>query len=275
MRCNNCGFENADNATHCIKCNMVLDTAAIKQAAPATRKEAPFAGTIADNQFDHPSAPLINCPHPDCGYPYSSELKVCPRCRRPAGAVKPFNRTIDPYRIKAPEEEKTPPSFYLRPIKHTNMKSSHISSFVLLIMMATAGTVRAQTSTISDMMQTSLNKIRSSSQAGRVVERTFSDMFFREDTTGNNCLFFHRFSSSNNYRINAFALSGNVSNIDVGVYRKDNNNKWNKITGNTTSGYDVSLRFSPPFTGSYAVFIRGTLRTNINNALFNLIIERE
>lgn len=116
MRCTNCGFENADNATHCIKCNMVLDTSAIKQAAPATRKEAPFAGTIADNQFDHPPAPLINCPHPDCGYPYSSELKVCPRCRRPAGAAKPFNRTIDPYRIKTPEEEKSPPSCYLLPV---------------------------------------------------------------------------------------------------------------------------------------------------------------
>ncbi len=124
MRCNNCGFENAPDAHHCVKCNMLLDGAETKRAEratppsrqepPAERKETFFAGTIADSPpptdrgaayqpADHgavppsssqptlrdeaASAPLISCPHPDCGYPYSSELKACPRCQRPADAA--------------------------------------------------------------------------------------------------------------------------------------------------------------------------------------------
>jgi len=126
MRCNNCGFENASDATHCIKCNMALDRTAVKQAVIPTRQEAPYAGTIADSQLSRLTPPppgntpvsLIQCPHPDCGYPYSSELKVCPRCQRPAAtAARPSTSTIDPYRIKiTTETPPAPPVCHLLPV---------------------------------------------------------------------------------------------------------------------------------------------------------------
>jgi hypothetical protein len=104
MRCNNCGFENANEARHCVKCNMLLDGADTKRAAPAARQETSFAGTIPDNPrppadtiadspqpaadtHETPGAALISCPHADCGYPYSSELKACPRCKRSAATA--------------------------------------------------------------------------------------------------------------------------------------------------------------------------------------------
>jgi hypothetical protein len=152
---------------------------------------------------------------------------------------------------------------------------SKIYSFTLLLLIAAAGQVRAQNSLISGLMQTSLSKIKMSSQAGRVIERTFTDIFFKDDSTGNNCLFFHKFSSNNTYRINAFASSGDVSNINVGVYLRDSNNKWTKVVASTTTGYDVSIQFSPQSSGFYFLFLKGTLRTNINSALFDVIIERE
>jgi len=186
MRCNNCGFENAEDATHCIKCKTALDSKAVKQAPPRASSEAPpvpkkettYAGTITDSQladvrdkiqYDEQASvkqegspatiagqtpgaaieeksPLVKCPHADCGYPYSSELKVCPRCQRgpvtpattpnqtniadqtntadqtagPARPPKPFAGTIDPYRTKTiidtPAPTPAPPICYLQPV---------------------------------------------------------------------------------------------------------------------------------------------------------------
>lgn len=170
MRCNNCGFENAEDATHCIKCKTALDTRTVKQAPraaeetsaplpPPPKKETVYGGTILDSQLanlikqDEPPAAtvagqapaatvtgqppatsvtgqaqavLVQCPHPDCGYPYSSELKVCPRCQReaasavvataPPGAPKPFAGTIDPYRTKTIIDTPATPICYLQPI---------------------------------------------------------------------------------------------------------------------------------------------------------------
>jgi hypothetical protein len=137
-----------------------------------------------------------------------------------------------------------------------------------------AGMLQAQTS-VPNMMQTSITKIKASSQEGRVIERTFSDVIFKDDSTGTNCWFYHRMSSSNTYRINAFAPGENVSAMNLYVYYKDENDKWQLATSNSNGSNDVSLRFSPQVTRFYAVMVKGTLRTNINNALFNLIIERE
>jgi|KBSMisStandDraft_5_1062788.scaffolds.fasta_scaffold412796_1 hypothetical protein len=126
MRCNNCGFDNASDATHCIKCNMLLDkTAVVKQAPVPSQQEASYAGTILDSQLDRLSnsqeqdtAPpsLIQCTYPDCGYPYSSELKVCPRCQRPAVPARSFTGTIDPYRVKSSVEAPASPVCYLLPV---------------------------------------------------------------------------------------------------------------------------------------------------------------
>ena len=181
MRCNNCGFENAEDATHCIKCKTALDNKTAKQAPPisgttpsapgttppAPKKETTYAGTILDSQLaanlatanqtklGEPPATiaaqgpanagqspaleaqtpaieakgaLIQCPHADCGYPYSDELKVCPRCQRAPGTAaattpvatappKPFAGTIDPYRTKTIIDTPAPPVCYLQPIR--------------------------------------------------------------------------------------------------------------------------------------------------------------
>jgi len=147
--------------------------------------------------------------------------------------------------------------------------------FLFFTMIFTAGALHAQTAAVPNMMQTSIDKIKVSSDAGRIIERTFSDIIFRNDSTSSNCWFYHRMSSSNSYRINAFAPSEGVSAINVYVYYKDDNNKWQMSASNSNTGNDVSVRFSPPVTRYYAIVVKGTLRTNINNALFNLIIERE
>jgi hypothetical protein len=125
------------------------------------------------------------------------------------------------------------------------------------------------------MMETSITKIKTSSQAGRVIERTFSDIIFKDDSTATNCWFYHHMSSSNTYRLNAFAPSENVSSLNIYVYYKDDNDKWQLAASNSTAGYDISLRFNPQVSRYYAIMIKGALRANINNALFNLIIERE
>ena len=155
------------------------------------------------------------------------------------------------------------------------MKNLYINGLLLISLMAATGIARAQSSGVSTMMQTSLDKIRTSSQAGGVIERTFSDIIFRQDTTGNNCIFFHHFSSSNAYRINAFAPADQVSQLNVSVFYKGTDNRWSKVASSNTSGTDVSFQFAPQTTGSYAVFVKGTLQPNINNAMFNLIIERD
>jgi hypothetical protein len=147
--------------------------------------------------------------------------------------------------------------------------------FLFLTLTFTAGVLQAQTAAVPNMMQTSIDKIKVSSDAGRVIERTFSDVIFRGDSTNSNCWFYHRMSASNSYRINGFAPSEDVSALNVYVYYKDDNNKWQMIASNSNTGNDVSLRFSPTVTRFYAIVVRGTLRTNINTALFNLIIERE
>jgi hypothetical protein len=133
MRCNNCGFENASDATHCIKCNMVLDKTAARHGPVPGQQETSYAGTILDSQVARPATPptlpapqtlsgnnpvsLIQCTHDDCGYPYSSELKACPRCGRPTASSRPFTGTIDPYRIKpAAEIPAAPPVCYLLPV---------------------------------------------------------------------------------------------------------------------------------------------------------------
>jgi hypothetical protein len=154
------------------------------------------------------------------------------------------------------------------------MKNVYINTLLLISLIAATGTAHAQNSTVSTMMQTSINKIKTSSQTGGVIERTFSDIIFKDDTAGTNCIFFHHFSNNNAYRINAFAPSDQISQLLVSVFYKENG-KWSKVASSNTSGADVGLRFTPQVAGSYAIFVKGTLQTNINNSMFNLIIERD
>lgn len=143
-------------------------------------------------------------------------------------------------------------------------------------LVAATGSAGAQNNAVSAMMQTSLSKIKMSSQAGGVIEQTFADIIFRQDSSGTNNIFFHHFSSGNTYRINAFAPSDQISELTVSaLYKRSSNDKWTMVATNNTSGADVSFRFTPQITGSYAIFVKGTLQTNINNAMFNLIIERD
>ena len=146
---------------------MLLDAAETKRTervtpagraeTPAEKKETIFAGTIADsalpadynaippasdrrpNPDEATSAQLISCPYLDCGYPYSSQLKACPRCKRPAGDTKaagatkpnPVKGTIDPYRIKA-EPEPPLPSCWLLPVTKTGEKAGEAPEPVAL-----------------------------------------------------------------------------------------------------------------------------------------------
>jgi len=155
------------------------------------------------------------------------------------------------------------------------MRNILIHAMVLLMVLPAASRVQAQNASVSDIMESTLSKLRASSDAGRITEKTYSDIFFKDDTTRRNCIFSYRFSASNTYRINAFALSEQVSNIDAVLYQKDGSGNWTVVGKNSGSGNDVNFRFTPRTSGFYSFVIRGTLRGGINNALFNLIIERE
>ena len=154
------------------------------------------------------------------------------------------------------------------------MKNTRISVLFLLAFVLATTTVSAQTSTVKDMMQLSISKIKASSDAGRVTEKTFSDVFFRNDTSKLNCIFYHRFSSSNTYRITAFGLSDKIETINVYVCHKDNGN-WNIVAKNTMTGSDINFKFIPQVGGSYGLIVKGTLKSDVNNALFNVIIDRD
>ena len=109
MRCNNCGWNNADDVTHCVKCNSPLAAGGgSRQGTVAGRQdelqEAPgraaasglAAPGVAETRRDHSgsaetlrgapaggdvgdlSKELITCPA--CHYPASSKVETCPMC---------------------------------------------------------------------------------------------------------------------------------------------------------------------------------------------------
>lgn len=109
MRCDNCGWDNADNVTRCIKCNTKLEAA---KAGPVQQQpnKNQFASTIADNvllkniseendKINHAYAAtqmeqkeiqvqtsdddLVPCSNPECGYLNAKMAKVCPKCKTP------------------------------------------------------------------------------------------------------------------------------------------------------------------------------------------------
>jgi len=89
MRCINCGWNNNDTDTHCIKCRNPLQTSRAKNEPHS------FPGTIAGKQAEAPlpnehlikeetkrpdglSTEMTNCP--SCGYLVSKRTQRCPRC---------------------------------------------------------------------------------------------------------------------------------------------------------------------------------------------------
>ena len=145
MRCDNCGWDNPDNSTHCIKCNTALQGISQENKQVSSTPQRPgggsfagtihdgsggtFAGTIPDSAVrDQADDVLVPCPNPECGYLNSGSLKNCVRCKTPLTAAvgggvhggntvpdrgysrTPGAGTIDPYRVRLD----TPPSCRLK-----------------------------------------------------------------------------------------------------------------------------------------------------------------
>jgi hypothetical protein len=91
MRCNNCGWNNADDAVTCVKCNNPLMETV--RAARGSQKETVKGGRPA-GELPHDPGPvggneveagLMECPH--CNYPANRLVADCPACGKPMKAV--------------------------------------------------------------------------------------------------------------------------------------------------------------------------------------------
>src|SRR5580658_5538354 len=95
MRCNNCGWNNADDAETCVKCNNPL----MEMVRPArgmqkeTVKGGRPAGDLPQDREamgDGAKGPgaeggLVECPH--CNYPANKLVEDCPSCGKPMKAA--------------------------------------------------------------------------------------------------------------------------------------------------------------------------------------------
>ena len=69
MRCDNCGWDNADSTLLCIKCNTPLQNIQQeKKSAPASASGAPFLGTITDGSPGRSVPPVFGGTIPDSQY---------------------------------------------------------------------------------------------------------------------------------------------------------------------------------------------------------------
>jgi hypothetical protein len=128
MRCNNCGWDNQNGATVCIKCNTRLEQTKMEAKQPPAENR--FGKTISDHDIQEPGLPifgetmsedpagpavgegiekdiLISCTNPDCGYLNPADALSCARCKSPLSSTivipqrqnSPLSKgTIDPYR---------------------------------------------------------------------------------------------------------------------------------------------------------------------------------
>lgn len=91
MRCDYCGWVNADGSTKCVKCNQPLaepDEATMKQessdpAVPASKLNATVAFYSSDSapaQKSEETQEERSCAN--CGYPLAEDAKVCPMCKQ-------------------------------------------------------------------------------------------------------------------------------------------------------------------------------------------------
>ena len=150
----------------------------------------------------------------------------------------------------------------------------HTLTSIILSVITIANVASAQTG-VPYLMEMTSKKAKIISQANHVIERTYSDLIYRNDTTANNRFFSHYFSASNDYTLNAFAPYSQISGITVSITRS-NNGKMTVVSRQSSVTNDVKFNFSPATSGTYYILVSGTLiDKNINSARFNLIIDRE
>ncbi|MEO5890903.1 MAG: FHA domain-containing protein [Ferruginibacter sp.] len=105
MRCNNCGWDNLENASVCIKCHTPLEKSELrkpsteggyfdktiidKDLVSGERPAHVFEKTVDENMDDLSGTAgiekdiLVSCPNPDCGYLNPGDAVICARCKRP------------------------------------------------------------------------------------------------------------------------------------------------------------------------------------------------
>ena len=94
MRCRNCGWENADGALRCMKCNQPLTPSmaappqprpAPRPAAPSPAQPSPYRFTVLDARAGMPMpGPMPTPPPAPAPEPPKPTLPICPNCRYPA-----------------------------------------------------------------------------------------------------------------------------------------------------------------------------------------------
>ena len=132
----------------------------------------------------------------------------------------------------------------------------------------------AQTS-VPLLMEMTSNKAKAISQLHHVIERTYSDLIYRNDSSINNRYFSHYFSESNDYALNAFAPANQISGITVSITQSING-KMTTVARERGVANNVKVNFSPTTSGTYYIVVSGTLSDrSVNSARFNLIIDRE
>ncbi len=114
MRCDYCGWLNSDDAKRCVKCNQELPEHAMPMEQPVTAEPCtPAVDAASHNEFkatvkfqskeENVEIPsnvnkVVATSCSSCGYPFASEVSVCPAC----GA------TVEPMEIDAEPEEPRP-----------------------------------------------------------------------------------------------------------------------------------------------------------------------
>jgi hypothetical protein len=152
-------------------------------------------------------------------------------------------------------------------------KYKFVTSVIFLLFLFKAGISQDRLSNIADV----ITKIKTIQKEYRVVERTFSDVVVAGDTDliTRNRYWDYTFSSSNRYHLTAFGSSQDFENIDLLIYRIDENDKLQLITRDGVYKNDVSVNFNPTKSGIYYIVIAGTLKDKVAAGYFNVIIDRE
>jgi len=147
--------------------------------------------------------------------------------------------------------------------------------FLVILLAAGFCTRLAAQDHTADIINMTVTKMNAIKKNYRVIEKTVGDVFFLNDTLGDNRVFSYGFSSANRYHLNAFAPGDDISALAIAVYMYDSNNKLQFVTRNEVQGADVTLNFNPAESKTYYLVVSGTLRTNIQTSFFNLIIDRD
>jgi hypothetical protein len=127
----------------------------------------------------------------------------------------------------------------------------------------------------AETIQKSSDKIKRIEKNYGVVERTFADMIFADDSASRiNRVYKHYFSASNRYNLNAFAADEDISQMVLSVVQVNTGGTSKVLADNTTQYADVSLSYKPAVSGYYYVVVNGVLKDKNAGAFFNLIIER-